>query len=156
MKFRTRYTEMETVYANPGDRYKDVYELVIDESGKKKLKKVDKEDLQEMIDASAASVDIHMIMQRFNLGDQDAVMQRAQVFYDDVSNLPTKLQDLMNLNQQASNFFDSLSPDLKKLYGNNYLEFLFDPGKMVDEIKRRQIPEDSTESGKEVENDKQE
>lgn len=130
MKFNTRYTRQKPKYSNPGERMAPVWELVIDDKGKKVVEKVGETDLHAAIQAEYASVNLDMILARFDAGDATA-LERAKGFYADVSELPVKLQDVMNMNHEAEKFFKSLPADVRRIYGDNYMEFIYDPQKLV-------------------------
>lgn len=137
MKFRTRYTYEQHKPSCMGNHMKDVYELVVEKSGKKVVKKVGETDLQAAIDAEAASVDLRMILAQFEAGDEGA-LERAKAFYADVSEIPVNLQEIMQLNQEGSKFFYSLPKDIRAIYGNDYMQFVVDPGRVVDALEKKQ------------------
>lgn len=135
MKFRTRYSEMKTVFSNPGKRMKVVYELKVNEKGKRGIEKVGETDLQQEIDAEFPSVDLNMVLKRLENGDSDA-LEKVKGFYADIANLPVDMRSIMEMNEQASKIFNSMPDNYKKLYENDYLQFLYDPGKLVDVIEQ--------------------
>ena len=141
MKFRTQYSSMKTVFSNPGKRMKVVYELKINERGKRGIEKVGETDLQQAIDAEFPSVDLNMVLKRLENGDTDA-LEQVKGFYADVAALPVDMRSIMEMNEQASKLFNEMPDNYKKLYQNDYLQFLYDPGKLVDVIEQeRKIAE---------------
>lgn len=141
MRFRTPYTEMKPVFCEPGKQMKVVYELKIDSKGKRDIVKVGTTDVQAAIDAEFPSVDFNMVLQRLENGDTDALM-RAEAFYADVTDLPCNLADLMQMNEQGMKIFNEMPDEYRRLYSNDYMQFLCDPGKLVDEVNKRKIEEE--------------
>lgn len=135
MKFRTQYTQMKTVFSNPGKRMKVVYELKVNDRGKRNIEKVGESDIQQAIDAEFPSVDLNMVLKRLENGDSDA-LEKVQGFYADVAALPVDMRSIMEMNEQASKIFNQMPDTYKKLYQNDYLQFLYDPGKLVDVIEQ--------------------
>lgn len=135
MKFRTQYTQMKTVYSNPGKRMKVVYELKVNEKGKRGIEKIGETDLQQAIDAEFPSVDMNMILKRLENGDTDA-LEQVKGFYADVAALPVDMRSIMEMNEQATKIFNEMPDNYKKLYQNDYLQFLYDPGKLLDVIEQ--------------------
>lgn len=137
MKFRTYYGDKKVEPSNPGSRFKPEYQLFIDEKGVEQLKKTGETDVQKMIDSYKEMVDLDVILERLNNGD-DSVLEQVEGFYADVSEIPVKLQDVMNLNLAGKQLFDGLPPDYKDLYGGNYESFVFDPKKLIDYINEKE------------------
>lgn len=135
MKFRTQYSSMKTVFSNPGKRMKVVYELKVNEKGKRRIQKVGETDMQQAIDAEFPSVDLNMVLKRLENGDTDA-LEQIKGFYADVAELPVDMRSIMEMNEQASKIFNEMPDNYKKLYENDYLQFLYDPGKLVDVIEQ--------------------
>lgn len=136
MKFRSRYSEMKPVESNPGVRMKVVYELALDDKGARRIKPTGTTDLQAAIDAEYPSVDLYMVLERLKNGDAEA-LNRAEAFYADVSEMPVTLQQLMEMNEKGYKIFQSMPDEYKRIYGNDYMQFLYDPGRMVEEIEKR-------------------
>lgn len=135
MKFRTQYSSMKTVFSNPGKRMKVVYELKVNERGKRGIEKVGETDLQQAIDSEFPSVDLNMVLKRLENGDTDA-LEKVKGFYADVAALPVDMRSIMEMNEQASKIFNEMPDSYRKLYENDYLQFLYDPGKLVDVIEQ--------------------
>lgn len=136
MKFRNRYSEMKTVFSNPGEVMAPIYELKVDAKGKRGIVKVGETNLQEAIDSEFASVDMNLVLKRLENGDFD-VLNKVEGFYADVAALPVDIREIMEMNEKASMIFDEMPDDLRRIYGNDYMQFLYDPGKLVDEINKR-------------------
>lgn len=126
---------MKTVFTNPGKRMKVVYELKINDRGRRGIEKVGETDIQQAIDAEYPSVDLNMVLKRLENGDTDA-LEQVKGFYADVAALPVDMRSIMEMNEQASKIFNEMPDNYKKLYQNDYLQFLYDPGKLVDVIEQ--------------------
>lgn len=155
MKFRTPYNEMKPVFCNPGKRFKTVYEMAYDEKGHKVLKAVGTTDVQAAIDSEFESVDLNMILKRLVNGDEDA-LNRADAFYADVSELPMSYREILDLNMSAQKVFAGLPEDVRKVYGNDFIQFLADPGKIEMVMKRKQAKVKEDEKEIEVKHDDEE
>lgn len=155
MKFKTYYGEKKVVFSEIGDKYEPERQLMVNESGKKKLEVTGSIDTEEAIASYYPEVDMTMILARLEAGDE-SVLERAKGFYADVSDLPVRLQDVMNLNIRAEKFFAELPQDLKNLYGNDFTKFLLDPGVLVDELNIRKKNELEEIVEEEVKNDDKE
>lgn len=126
--FKTQYKKFKRAYSNPGERLKYDYREVIDEDGKFRIEPDGVTDIQEFIEASADSVDINNIIDRYIAGDESA-FEKLEGMYADVSGMPRNLMDIMNINLRVEQAFNELPNDIKNVYGNNYLEFLANPDK---------------------------
>lgn len=142
MKFRTIYGDHNKSVTEAGNPIQIEYELVIDEQGREELKPSGETDLQEYIQSHRDSVDFNLIIQRYQAGDIDA-LERIKGIYADVSGLPTSLSEIMNLNNRGKMEFDKLPVEIKQLYGNNYMEFLADPNKFNELIKKQDATRDA-------------
>lgn len=137
MIFVTKYGERKVEFSCPGNRYKIEYELKITKDGQEVLKPCGQTDLQEYIDSFEPSVNLNNILERFERGETD-VLEKAKGFYADISELPVKLQDVMNLNKAGQEFFDSLDVDVKEQLGSNYVDFLLNPGKLIEVLNAKE------------------
>lgn len=116
--FRTVYDRI-CVFSNPGDPYLDDYKISNDDDGKRCLVKNGKINVYEKIQASRESCDINIILEKYlNIGDP-AILNRSPSFYGDVSEIPTNYAELLRLQKEANDYFDSLSPDIKNQFDND-------------------------------------
>lgn len=125
MKFKTVYEFIE-IDSIPGSRFKDERQLIIDDEGNEVLKTVGKTDLQASIDSHKESVDLNLMLQRYANGD-DSIIDKVKGFYADITSLPINLMEVMNTNIRGKELFDSLDPEIKSVFGNNYMTFLAEP-----------------------------
>lgn len=123
MKFPTKYDEHDRFFTNKGNRYRTVYGSKLDRNHNIVVEPKGKEDLYSYINSWADSVDIEVLLKRFQAGDQQALLQRAGS-YIDVASLPTNLNDFVEYSMNATSFFNTLPVEIKEQFGNNVLEFI--------------------------------
>ena len=114
--------------SEPGDRMKPIYTAKREDDGTLSLTETGKEDLYEYIQSHAQSVDINLIMQRYDAGDTD-ILERVQGFYFDTSEVPSNMADLLNKLSFAESQFEAMPASFKEIYGNDFGRFIctFDP-----------------------------
>lgn len=134
---RSKYEKPTRFFGNSGERYKIEYQLRIDKEGREVLEPVGQTDLQAYIDSHEPSVNIQNILEQFRNGQVDA-LERAKGFYADVTQLPVTLQDIFNMNKKGEEFFEKLPVEVKNQFQDNYVNFLFNPEKMVEVLTERQ------------------
>ncbi len=74
-------------------------------------------DLQAQIEAESCLCDINYLIERFNLGDVDA-LNKKQSFFADITAYPGSYREAVDILKDGRSFYDSLSDDEKKRYGN--------------------------------------
>lgn len=74
-------------------------------------------DLQAQIEAESCLCDINYLIERFNLGDVDALNKR-QSFFADITAYPGSYREAVDILKDGRSFYDSLSEDEKKRYGD--------------------------------------
>lgn len=74
-------------------------------------------DLQAQIEAESCLCDINYLIERFNLGDVDALNKR-QAFFTDITAYPGSYREAVDILKDGRSFYDSLSDDEKKRYGD--------------------------------------
>lgn len=121
-----------TKYDNDTDKYKS-------ESGSKLIAKyamkIDKktgyeylaptgeyENVYDRIQADYPSTDINILMERFALGETEAINFK-QGFYADVTDMPKTYAELFQRYEDSRKFFDELPADLKEMFNNSFTEF---------------------------------
>lgn len=128
MNFRTKYGEKDFIPSEPGKSVVPVYEAYIDEDGHQELRIVGEHDLTEEIQQYREMVSLDNILERFSNGDKD-IINRVKGFYADVSNIPVKMQDILNLNLKGLQIWNELPIDIKSQF-YSYEDFLMNPGKL--------------------------
>lgn len=127
MEFRSKYDEHKRFYSNKGNRYKVTYGSKLDQNHNIIVEPKGQEDLYAYINSWADSVDIEVLLKRFQAGDQQALMQRAGS-YIDIASLPTNLNEFIEYSASATSFFNTLPIEIKEKFGNNVLEFISSVG----------------------------
>lgn len=121
--FVTQYRPRIRFISNGGQRERILYQPKFDENGVMDLVESGKEDLYDFIQSHAESVDIHVILARFQNGDIDA-LSRVQGAYGDFTNLPTSYAELLNRVNEGQSFFNSLPVDIRAKFNHNFAEFM--------------------------------
>lgn len=153
-KFRTQYGEHLKTKSEAGKELVQNYELRIDEYGHEELRETDMTNLQAEIQSHRDSVDFNLIIARYMMGDVDA-LEKLHGFYADVSELPVSMAEIMNMNMRGQHLFDSLPVEIKKIYNNNYLEFLAEPER-INQLNETDIVDTPVENVEKDVNDGQE
>lgn len=121
--FRTQYQAHDRVHCDPGDPEKQLYSPVFDKRGIMHLEEAGKENLYDYIQSHADSVNIHIILKRFEQGDI-SVMQRVQGTYGDFTQFPTTFAGALNTLIAAEQYFDALPVDVRAKFGHNFAQFI--------------------------------
>lgn len=112
-------------HSEVGFPVRDVYKLRTDEFGVEGLVKVDETNFYDYIQSHRDSVDLNVLMARYELGDSDA-LNKVQGFYGDASDLPSDLLGYYRLNERGEQMFSELPADVKQLFNGSYTQFLAD------------------------------
>lgn len=123
LRFATQYRPRTRFISNVGQREKILYQPKFDENGVMDLVESGKEDVYDFIQSHAESVDIHVILARFQNGDIDA-LSRVQGAYGDFTNMPTSYAELLNRVNEGQSFFNSLPVDIRAKFNHNFAEFM--------------------------------
>lgn len=126
MMFRTIYTKRIRNFSESGERIMPIYSLVLDDEGKEVLSQTGYTDMQEEIQSHHDSVCLSNILARYQLGDEDAI-NKVEGFYADVSNMPVKLNDVLNMTRAGKEIFDKLPIEIRETFGNDYMTFINRP-----------------------------
>lgn len=123
MKFANQYRDHERFLTNVGSREKVIYEARYNAKGQLELNEKGKEDWYGYIQSHKDSVDIHVLLERFQRGDVD-VLNRVQGFYGDITSYPSTFADALNVVRSSEEFFNSLPVEERAKYNHNFSEFL--------------------------------
>lgn len=74
-------------------------------------------NLQDQIEAESCLCDINYLIERFNLGDVDALNKR-QSFFADITAYPGSYREAVDILREGRSFYDNLSAEEKKRYGS--------------------------------------
>lgn len=129
MEFRSILTgDTKEFVSEPGNPFIPEYEYSLDKDGKKQLVKKDTVDnIYERIQAERDSCDINKLMERFALGDTEA-LNINKGFYLDTREMPKSYFEVLKLGLEAQNYFEGLPVDLKKEFDNSYSVFFTEMG----------------------------
>lgn len=124
--FKTMFDGHERKFMNPG-----TVEFPIRKARKKDgmLTVDDTEDMFNMhdyIQSFADSVDIEVLLKRFQAGDQSAIEQFTHQYGDylDLADIPDNFNDMMALAKKGEDMFNALPIEKKQLFDNNYETFV--------------------------------
>lgn len=123
MQFENQFREHKHFLTGVGSREKITYEARYNSKGQLELNEKGKEDWYGYIQSHKDSVDIHVLLERFQRGDVD-VLNRVQGFYGDITTLPSTFADALNIVRAGEDFFNSLPVDERAKYNHNFAEFL--------------------------------
>lgn len=122
-RFRTQYDHDKSPVSESGSRFKILYSPVFDSNGHMSLVVSGKEDLYEYIQSHADSVDIHIILKRFAMGDV-SVLSRVQGTYGDFTQMPKTFAEALNTLVAAEQYFNSLPVEVRQRFNHNFNEFI--------------------------------
>lgn len=124
MKFCTQFSEDRPRPKSViGSRVKKLYSPVFDKNGRMELEETGQEDLYGYIQSHKDSVDINVILERYQKGDVTA-LNRAQAFYVDATNFPKTYAEALQRMQDAHTYFDSLPVETRAKFGHDFNQFL--------------------------------
>lgn len=123
MNFRTQYDAHARVYQEPGTRIKTLYGPKYDENGVLYLIETGKANLYDEIQSHADSVDIHVLLQRYQQGDV-GVLARLQGSYGDFTQMPKTFADALNTMIAAEQYFMGLPKDIRAKFNNSFQQFI--------------------------------
>ena len=124
-KFKTAYDIDSSKYISPsGSKLLAEYALKVDpKTGYEYLAPTgDFTNVYDRIQADYPSTDINLLMERFALGETEAINIKDG-FYADVTAMPKTYAELFQRAEDAKQFFDELPTDLKEMFNNSYTEF---------------------------------
>ena len=124
MKFRTQFSEdRPSPKSNHGDRIHPVYGSNYDARGRLILEQTGEESIYDYIQSFKDSVDIHVILKRFQNGETD-VLSKIQGVYGDFTQLPNDYASLLNTVNTGRSLFDSLAVDVRAKFGHDFNQFM--------------------------------
>lgn len=109
--------------SNLGSRVKKLYSPVFDKDGRMELEETGQEDLYGYIQSHKDSVDINVILKRYQNGDETA-LARAQGFYIDATQFPKTYAEAVQRMQDAHGYFVSLPVETRAKFGHDFNRFL--------------------------------
>lgn len=124
MTFRTQFDSHARVVQPAGDRTHPLYNGRYTDTGIFVLEESGKEDLYDKIQSHAASVDIHVILDRYRRGDIDALGDPARSVFFDASELPRDYAQLLNIINDGERAFMSLPVDERAKFDHSFVQWM--------------------------------
>jgi len=121
--YRTQYDPHPRFLQEAGSRVKILYGPKYDDQGIMSLVETGKENLYEYIQSHADSVDIHVILKRFENGETD-ILSRVQSAYGDFTEVPTTYAELLNSVIAGQTYFQSLPVEIRANFGHSFEQFM--------------------------------
>lgn len=121
--FTTQFRKPVRVLSIAGSGEKDTFSPVFDDKGNWHLVKTGKKDLYGEIQSHAESVDINVLVKRFQKGDVD-VFSRMQGIYGDFSDMPETMIEAVNRIEQGRINFMQLPPEIREHFDNSFEKML--------------------------------
>lgn len=128
MTFNNQYNGRVRIFSNPGTGIKLTFEPYYDDDGVLQIKETGKVNQYLEIQSHADSVDINVILARYNAGELD-VLNKVQGFFADVTEMPETYAGMLNLINSGKTFFEELPTYIKERFNNSFAEFLTESGK---------------------------
>lgn len=136
-KFRTQFDPSSRVFINSGNR--EVIEYVEGSDGRAVPSGT--KDLYDEIQSHRESVELSVLLQRYEAGDETA-LNKLSGTYIDVTSFPTTLAEAFERVRLAQESFNELPDDFKKLFGNDPNTFAMEYGsaeynKKIEKYKKK-------------------
>lgn len=123
MKFPTQYTERERSISNTGTPIHITYGGSYDENGRVVLTEKGQENIYDYIQSFKDSVDLNVLIARYNNGDV-AALSKTQGVYMDVTEFPTNYAEALNRMDILKDYFMSLPVETRSKFNHSFSEFL--------------------------------
>lgn len=120
MDFPTQYTKETKAFTSvTGSPFLDEYEYSLDKEGHKMLVKSENQtNVYEIIQSYKDSCDINILMEKFALGDTEALNVKTG-YYLDTRNMPTNIHEVFAMGLEAEQYFEGLPVELKENFDNS-------------------------------------
>lgn len=113
----------QRVHSVVGSRIKQLYKPRYDDAGMMYLEHAGELDAYAEIQSHKDSVDIHVLLARYQNGDVTA-LQRVQGVFGDFTQLPKTYADALNLVNDGKQLFDELPVDVRAKFGHDFARFV--------------------------------
>lgn len=123
MEFRTQYTPQVRKITNPGNPIKKTYGGSYDVNGRLVLTEKGQENIYDFIQSHKDSVDIHVLLKRYQNGDVSA-LSKVQGMYMDITGFPTNYAEALNHMRSMEEAFMQLPVDKRAEFNHSFSEFL--------------------------------
>lgn len=125
--FYTQFNHPRSGFSNSGCAEKVVLSPVFDDKGVMDLQPSGKLNIYDEIQSHKDSVDIHVLLKRYQNGELD-VFSKASGVYVDVTNMPTTYAEMLNVVNRAEEQFNSLTVEQRAKFGHSFEQFLATAG----------------------------
>lgn len=132
MKFRTQFDPHFRFLQPVGNRVHNLRQGRFDDSGIFVLDIAGSEDIYDMIQSHAASVDIHVILDRYRRGDIDALGDPARSVFCDIADMPRDYAQLLNFVIDGERAFMSLPVDERAKFDHSFAKWLMSFDKSIE------------------------
>ena len=133
MRFRTQFDQHDRVLQPAGNRIHDTLSGRFDDDGIFVLDVSGTEDIYTKIQSHAASVDIHVILDRYRRGDLDVLGDPSRSVFLDASEMPRNYAQLLNLVADGERAFMSLPVEERAKFDHSFSQWLMSFDKQVTE-----------------------
>lgn len=113
-----------------GSQFVPTYKLTILNDGTHDFKETGKINIYEKIQSHRESVDLALMIKRYEQGD-DTALDRVRGFYADTLGMPTTLAETLQRLEDSKALFASLPPDMRDEFNHNPDEFFVKLGDYV-------------------------
>lgn len=150
MSFRTQYERVE-VLTCPGDPIVTTYKAHVEDDGSITLKTSGKVSIYDEIQSHADSVNIELLLKRFQQTGDDSMLMVRQAYYGDFTEMPKTVAEMYQRMADAKDIFAKLPTDVKAEFNNDPQQFLASFGTekffKVFDIKPTQPVQDELKEG---------
>lgn len=127
MEFKTQYSPRKRIAAVSGSDVHVTFEPFYDDRGVLDLKESGVVNSYLDIQSHADSVDINLILARYNAGETD-VLSQVQGFYADVTEMPRTYAECLNLGIQGERAFMQLPLEVRAKFNHSFEQFMAEIG----------------------------
>lgn len=128
MLFDTQYRKHKRFNVCSGSPVAPVFSSKFDNDGRLVVYKSGETNLNAFIQSFKDSVNLDLIIERYQNGDSTALEKRKGFFYDGEFSFPGNLLDCLNLVNKGRQEFDSLSAEIRAKFDNDFGKFLAEYG----------------------------
>lgn len=115
------------IFSNPGNPIHTIYSPIVDEKGNVELEVSGYENTDEIIQSFAESCDLNVIIQRYLNGEVD-VLEKHKGFFGDASKFPKTYAEVLQMQIDSKNLFESLPKDIRYKFDNDPNKFFVSAG----------------------------
>nr|CDL65903.1 unnamed protein product [uncultured bacterium] len=121
--FRSQFDDHDRVYCSSGSPIHIVYQGRYDDDGVFDLFPSGQDNIYDQIQSHRDSVDIHVLLDRYQRGDVDVLSARQGV-YGDFTGMPASYSEILNAVLAGERAFMDLPVDERAKYGHSFAQWL--------------------------------